>query len=101
MRKINLLIILSFILVSCGSLKEAGKMLRNEKITTTDEFLVEKKQPLVLPPNYEKIPEPGSMKASQLNDEDKIKKLLKAPKEDIIKNKSSSTEDSILNKIRK
>tara|TARA_B100001093_G_scaffold451667_1_gene459256 strand:- start:479 stop:784 length:306 start_codon:yes stop_codon:yes gene_type:complete len=101
MRKINLLIILSFILVSCGSLKEAGKMLRNEKIITTDEFLVEKKQPLVLPPNYEKIPEPGSIKARQLNDEDKIKKLLKAPKEDVIKNKSSSIEDSILNKIRK
>ena len=101
MRKINLLIILSFILVSCGSLKEAGKMLRNEKIITTDEFLVEKKQPLVLPPNYEEIPEPGSMKAKQLNDEDKIKKLLKAPKEDTIKNKSSSIENSILNKIRK
>ena len=101
MRKINLLIILSFILVSCGSFKEAGQMLRNEKIITTDEFLVEKKQPLVLPPNYEKIPEPGSIKARQLNDEDKIKKLLKAPKEDVIKNKSSSIEDSILNKIRK
>ena len=101
MRKINILIILSFILVSCGTFKEAGKMLRNEKIITTDEFLVEKKQPLVLPPNYEKIPEPGSIKARQLNDEDKIKKLLKAPKEDVIKNKSSSIEDSILNKIRK
>ena len=101
MRKINLLIILSFILASCGSLKEAGQMLRNEKIITTDEFLVEKKQPLVLPPNYEEIPEPGSMKAKQLNDEDKIKKLLKAPKEDTIKNKSSSIENSILNKIRK
>ena len=101
MRKINLLIILSFILVSCGSFKEAGKMLRNEKITNTDEFLVEKKQPLVLPPNYEEIPEPGSVKDNQVNDEEKIKKLLKAPKADIIKNKSSSTEDSILNKIRK
>ena len=101
MRKINLLIILSFILVSCSSLKEEGQMLRNEKIITTDEFHVEKKQPLVLPPNYEKIPEPGSIKARQLNDEDKIKKLLKAPKEDVIKNKSSSIEDSILNKIRK
>ena len=99
MRKINLLIILSFILVSCSSVKEAGQMLRNEKIINKDEFLVEK--PLVLPPNYEKIPEPGSIKARQLNDEDKIKKLLKAPKEDVIKNKSSSIEDSILNKIRK
>ena len=101
MRKINLLIILSFILVSCGSLKEAGKMLRNEKTATTDEFLVEKKQPLVLPPNYEEIPEPGSTKDQQLDDEDKIKKILKAPQEDVKKNKSSSIENSILNKIRK
>ena len=101
MRKINLFIILSFILVSCGSFKEAGKMLRNEKTKTTDEFLVEKKQPLVLPPNYEEIPAPGSIKEKQLKDEDKIKKLLKAPQEEIIKNKSSSVEDSILKKIRK
>ena len=101
MSKINFLIILSLILVSCGSLKEAGKMLRNEKTVTTDEFLVEKKQPLVLPPNYEEIPEPGSTKDQQLDDEDKIKKILKAPQEDVKKNKSSSIENSILNKIRK
>jgi|TARA_B100001093_G_scaffold503823_1_gene558738 hypothetical protein len=101
MSKINFLIILSLILVSCGSLKEAGKMLRNEKTATTDEFLVEKKQPLVLPPNYEEIPEPGSTKDQQLDDEDKIKKILKAPQEDVKKNKSSSIENSILNKIRK
>ena len=49
--------------------KEAGKVLRNEKIKTTDEFLVKKKEPLVLPPDYEKIPEPGSAK--------KKKKLMK------------------------
>ena len=101
MSKINFLIILSLILVSCGSLKEAGKMLRNEKTATTDEFLVEKKQPLVLPPNYEEIPEPGSTKDKQLDDEEKIKKILKAPQEDAKKNKSSSIENSILNKIRK
>ena len=76
-------------------------MLRNEKTATTDEFLVEKKQPLVLPPNYEEIPEPGSTKDQQLDDEDKIKKILKAPQEDVKKNKSSSIENSILNKIRK
>ncbi len=101
MRKINFFIILSFILVSCGSLKEAGKMLRNEKIKTTDEFLVEKKQPLVLPPNYEEIPEPGSVKDNQVNDEEKIKKLLKGSQEEVINSRSSSTENSILKKIRK
>lgn len=101
MIRINFLILATFILASCGSLKDAGKMLRNEKTITTDEFLVEKKQPLVLPPNYEEIPEPGSTKTKRVQEEDKIKKLLKAPQEVIIKNKSSTTEDSILKKIRK
>ena len=76
-------------------------MLRNEKTTTTDEFLVEKKQPLVLPPNYEEIPKPGSIKDKEGNNNDKIKKLLKISQEETIKNKSSSIEDSILKKIRK
>ena len=36
----NLLLIVLVLLVSCGGLKEAGQVLRNEKIKTTDEFLV-------------------------------------------------------------
>ena len=55
------LIFIFLILISCSSLKEAGKVLRNEKTNTTDEFLVKKKEPLVLPPDYKKIPEPGSL----------------------------------------
>ena len=43
MKNLKLLVFLLFILVSCKSLKDAGKVLRNEKITTTDEFLVKKK----------------------------------------------------------
>ena len=62
MKNINILLIVLTFLVSCGSLKEAGKVLRNEKTNTTDEFLVKKKQPLVLPPEFDKIPEPGSIK---------------------------------------
>ena len=51
MKKKNLLIILLLFFNSCGSLEETGKILRNEKITNTDEFFVKKKEPLVLPPN--------------------------------------------------
>ena len=42
MKKINLIIIITFFFHSCGGFKEAGKVLRNEKISTTDEFLVKK-----------------------------------------------------------
>ena len=59
MNKITLIFIIIFILNSCGGFREAGKVLRNEKIRTTDEFLVKKKDPLELPHNYDEIQEPG------------------------------------------
>lgn len=89
-------------MTSCSTLKDAGKVLRNEKISTTDEFLVKKRNPLVLPPNYEEIPEPGSISQKKEDGEDKIKKILNAPKSEETSNKkSSSVEDSILKRIRK
>ena len=44
MKKIIYIHILFLLLTACGGMKEAGKVLRNEKIKTTDEFLVKKKQ---------------------------------------------------------
>ena len=101
MKNINILLIVLTFLVSCGSLKEAGKVLRNEKTNTTDEFLVKKKQPLVLPPEFDKIPEPGSIKNRNINEKEKIKKILKAPKENIKGKNSSNIEKSIIEKIQK
>jgi len=50
LKKINIFILLvSFFLVSCGGSK-VGKILRNEKILSNDEFLVKKKKPIILPP---------------------------------------------------
>ena len=101
MKNINVLLIVLTFLVSCGSLKEAGKVLRNEKTNTTDEFLVKKKQPLVLPPEFDKIPEPGSIKNRNINEKENIKKILKAPKENIKGKNSSNIEKSIIEKIQK
>ena len=41
----NLVIFFSSIILlsACSSIEEAGKVLRNEKINSTDEFLVKKK----------------------------------------------------------
>ena len=55
MRTINFYIVILFILSACTTMEEAGKVLKNEKISTTDEFLVKKRQPLILPPDYDKI----------------------------------------------
>ena len=102
MKNIFLFLISIFILSSCGGVKEAGQVLRNEKVITTDEFLVKKRNPLVLPPNYEKIPTPGSLIENKKNEEEKIKKILKAPvKEKNLTNKPSSIEDAIINNISK
>ena len=100
-KKFYFINILLIFLTACSGFKEAGKVLRNEKIRTTDEFLVKKRNPLVLPPNYEEIPEPGSIYKEKQNQEDKIKKLLKAPETKDDKKKPSSVENSILNRIRK
>ena len=102
MNKINLLLIF-FFLVACGALKETGKVLRNEKVNTTDEFLVKKKDPLVLPPDFNKVPAPNSITNKPENDDDKIKKIIRIPKQEKDKkiNSSTSTEQSILNRIRK
>ena len=102
MKKNSFLLITFLCFVSCSGLKDAGKVLRNEKTKTTDEFLVKKRNPLILPPNYEEIPKPGTISQKKENEVEKIKKILKAPKSDnISKNKSSTIEESILNQIRK
>ena len=103
MKKNFLIILTSLVLLSCSGLQDAAKVLRNEKIKSTDEFLVKKKEPLVLPPDYSKIPEPGSLSKKKVNkDEDRIKKILKSPSSNKPKeNKSSSVEDTIIDRIRK
>ena len=101
MAKENLLIIIFIIFTACNSFKEAGQVLRNEKTQNTDEFLIKKRNPLVLPPDYENIPEPGSIKQNIESEEKKIKKILKASEIETSKTKSSNIEESILNKIKK
>ncbi len=92
-----------FFLISCGTFEEAGRVLRNEKIKSTDEFLVKKKEPLVLPPDFNKIPEPGSLsKKKEDENENRIKKILKTPSTSKSKeNNPSSVEDTIIDRIRK
>ena len=102
--KILFLLLMSISLVSCGSFGDAKKVLKNEKIRNTDEFLVKKKDPLQLPPNFSKIPKPDDLRKNvNKNTEDqKIRKMLNVANQEQENNKkSSSAEESILNKIRK
>ena len=89
-------------MMSCSSMSDAKKVLKNQKVRTTDEFLVKKRNPLELPPNFEEVLKPGTKFEKKENNDEKIKKILNVPKtENTIKNKSKSTEESILKRIRK
>tara|TARA_B100000242_G_C42885566_1_gene410900 strand:- start:26 stop:331 length:306 start_codon:yes stop_codon:yes gene_type:complete len=101
MKKLKFLIFVLF-LNACTSVEDAAKVLRNEKIQNTDEFLVEKRKPLVLPPDFSEIPEPGSITSNNnKKKETNIKEILNVDEEKTQSSKSSSVEDSILKNIRK
>ena len=91
--------ILTSFLYSCGGASDVGKVLRNEKTKTTDEFLVKKRDPLNLPPDYKSLPAPDTLKKSTKNND--INNILKIPKNEPSIKGSSSVEQSIINEIRK
>ena len=94
---INILIIIFFV-TSCQSLKTAKKTLTGEKEFSTDEFMVKRKNPLILPPDYENLPTPDEEAAAK-EEISNFEKTLGASIEDN-SSKSSSAEESILKKIR-
>ena len=89
MKKTNPLIASFLILVflnSCGTVAEG---LGGSKKKRSDEFLVEKKTPLVLPPSFGQLPEPGKEPEENIISDKKDTSDI----EDII-NQSSSTSTS-------
>ena len=105
LKAILLLFLLNILLVACQTFKDAGSVLRNDKKNTTDEFLIKKKEPLTQPPDFDVLPTPGVMveKNVKRNEENNIKKMLKAndKKSSSPSKKSTSTESSIINQIKK
>ena len=74
MENLNKVTILTLCLIftllnSCKGLKEN---LTLKKKANTDEFLVQKKNPLILPPNYEDLPKPTNQKKVEDQDEKEI-----------------------------
>lgn len=105
MKKIKKLILLNFILLilsSCTSVKEG---LTNQKKKSSDEFFVQKKSPLVMPPSYGELPSPKS-KETLTDNENNIQNLIGKSKNEISQanksnNQSNNLEESILGKIKK
>ena len=100
-KRIVIFLVLMNFLSACGAFAQAGKALRNERTKTTDEFLVKKREPLVLPPDYENLPEPG-LAGTKEDNKKKINKILKIQEDKSSSNsRATSVEQSIINKIGK
>ena len=97
-KSIFFIILLMFILNSCGTVREG---FQNPKKNSSDEFLVEKKSPLVLPPEFDELPFPKDKKDNTDVNKNSLKELFS---QNETENKESSAnkklEDSLLDKIK-
>tara|TARA_B110000196_G_C20875429_1_gene534031 strand:+ start:293 stop:619 length:327 start_codon:yes stop_codon:yes gene_type:complete len=102
--KSTLLLMILFVFFS-GCQKVKDGLQGNKKSKSAEEFLIEKKNPLVLPPEFEKLPTPGNLPSKKQEEADfDIDKIL-GKKIDEKKNSSNSSENllekSILKIIKK
>lgn len=101
--KVVFFLFVSFLfLQSCQSTKDAlqGKT-RSER---NDEFLVKKKNPLSMPPDFNELPKPlGKQLIKDINDDEDLQKKLKVKKtnknNNLTNNSSTSLEKKIIEKI--
>ena len=72
--KFSLLIIFSTVLISsCGSVQKAFDP---QNKNTSEEFLVEKKSPLSIPPSFEELPVPSNEKVDKESKINNVKSLI-------------------------
>ena len=104
MDKFKFIFIVIIFLAGCSDAREGFK---GKKLDTGEEFLINKKNPLVVPPDFDKLPVPNTDKNNSDNDENSEKSLKEildindetnSSSSDIPK-KTSDIEKSILEKI--
>ena len=96
--KITSILILIFFLSSCGDTLDSVKRgLTGAKGNTADEFLVKKKDPLILPPDFESLPLPDE---EVTNEEVSVFEKNLETSVESESSGSSSVEESILRKIK-
>ena len=102
-----LLLILLFLVSGCQDVK---KGISGKKINQGEEFLVIKKNPLIIPPDFEKMPIPrneieksNSIKVESNQDND-FKKLLKTQDQNVdvsdVRKNTGELEKKIIDKIK-
>jgi hypothetical protein len=99
MKKFLIYFLILIPLFGCESAKEGFTL---KKKNNSDEFLIEKKNPLVMPPDYGDLPVPGDFEAQSSNvDKDEFEKIITKSKNKTSKNSTKKTniEQSVLEKI--
>ena len=102
-KKIYISLILLLFVSSCGDSWDSFKRgMTGQKQVSTDEFLVKKKDPLILPPDYDTLPTPGknSITEEQENDFEKILNIEDISDAQNMESSNNSLEESVLEKIR-
>ena len=91
----------SLLLFSCSGALDGFKLKR--KSTSGDEFLIQKKDPLVLPPDFSKLPNPENEIEETEKEESQVEIVFKNDNSENNDTNSSSSglEKSILKKIQK
>jgi len=103
MHKINYyLIIFSIFLTSCQSIKDG---LSGRKSENSDEFLVKKKNPLVMQPKFMELPKPKEetfdKEISPIDETNNIENIIKKKKtQSVNSEKSDSAEDFVLKQLK-
>ena len=102
----KIIIIIFFLITACASSwEDIKKGLGGQKRTSTDEFLVKKKEPLAMPPKWKDLPEPGGeMKSDdEVREATDIEELIQLGKsQESLTNfelGSKNLEESLLKKI--
>ena len=98
--KISLILIIVFILQGCANVKEGLSLKKKEGI---DEFLIERKNPLTVPPDFSSLPKPrNSDDENKIEDKDiDLKKVLTETPGDISVSSSGNIEKSISDILNK
>jgi len=105
MNKFIIIILLGFLAIIISGCNVVKEGFASSKKNSGDEFLIEKKPPLIMPPDYKELPIPGSGTSLKKDHKNLVKDLIKKSN----KNKNDSNEldkndknleNSVLKKIK-
>jgi len=97
-KKIIYILSLIFFITSCTAVDSVKRGLTGAKRNTADEFLIKKKDPLILPPDFENLPTPDE-RSTAMEEISNLEKTLGTSIEETSPS-SSSVEELILKKIQ-